>query len=162
MLSMPFKKILVPYDGSEFSNNALKVAIEVAENMNAQILILHVVPSLPISNKQYLKTTSEEDEVLTFSSLLKEKYQGISNKINSVIDEKVDELNKAKVAIKTELKIGTPANTILQYVEEHSIDLIIIGSKGASGISKITKGLGLGSVSREISEKASCPIMIIR
>ncbi|MDQ4073708.1 MAG: universal stress protein [Thermoproteota archaeon] len=162
MLSMPFKKILVPYDASEFSNNALKVAIEVAENMNAQILILHVVPSLPISNKQYLKTTSEEDEVLTFSSLLKEKYQGISNKINSVIDEKVDELNKAKVAIKTELKIGTPANTILQYVEEHSIDLIIIGSKGASGISKITKGLGLGSVSREISEKASCPIMIIR
>ncbi len=158
---MSFKKILVPYDASEFSNKALLVAIEVAENMKAQILILHVVPSLPISDKQYHKITSKEEE-LTFSSLIKERYQEISNKINRVIDEKVDEYNTSKIPIKTELKIGTPANTILQFVEENSIDLIIIGSKGASGISKLAKGLGLGSVSREVSEKASCPIMIIR
>ena len=50
-------------------------------------------------------------------------------------------------------------NEIVDYAAKNKVDLLIIGSNGLQGLAKIK---GLGSVSRKVSEKVSCPITIIR
>jgi nucleotide-binding universal stress UspA family protein len=55
---------------------------------------------------------------------------------------------------------GKPADKILEYAQKERIDLIVIDNIGAgSKLSKVI--LTLGSVSRTVSEKASCPVMIV-
>jgi nucleotide-binding universal stress UspA family protein len=56
--------------------------------------------------------------------------------------------------------IGKPINKILEYSDDIKADIDIIGSTGVTGISKFFKGLG--SVSRNVSEKVSCPVLIVR
>ena len=54
---------------------------------------------------------------------------------------------------------GSVSDEILKFAKDNNIDLIVIGSKGLSGLSRL---MSLGSISRKISELASCPVMIIR
>ncbi len=54
---------------------------------------------------------------------------------------------------------GSTANELLKSIKENRIDLVVIGSQGLSGLSRIK---ALGSVSRKISELADCPVMIVR
>lgn len=58
------------------------------------------------------------------------------------------------------ITIGSPIDKILEYTTNKKVDLIVIGSIGVTGISKFFKGLG--SVSRNVSEKVSCPVLIVR
>jgi nucleotide-binding universal stress UspA family protein len=60
---------------------------------------------------------------------------------------------------KTHVTHCSPTYKILQFAEKHNVDLISIGNASRSGISRI-KTLALGSVSRNVSERAQCPIMI--
>jgi nucleotide-binding universal stress UspA family protein len=60
--------------------------------------------------------------------------------------------------IRTKLLTGHISNTIIDFAAKEKVDLIVIGNVGRSGISKIKT---LGSVSRSVSEKAPCPVMII-
>ena len=56
--------------------------------------------------------------------------------------------------------LGKPVDKILEYATDKKVDLIIIGSISVTGISKFFKGWG--SVSRSVSEKVSCPVLIVR
>jgi nucleotide-binding universal stress UspA family protein len=53
---------------------------------------------------------------------------------------------------------GHPSDKILEFAEKHHIDLIVMGSTGLSGFSKLK---ALGSVARNVSERAKCPVMIM-
>ena len=55
---------------------------------------------------------------------------------------------------------GNPSNQVVDYADNNGVDLIVIGSKGLQGLSKAIKGLG--SVSRNVSERVCCPILIVR
>ena len=64
------------------------------------------------------------------------------------------------LSIKTAVEHGKPADKILEYASKEGMDLIIIGNVGAgTKLSKIIKNIG--SVSRTVSEKATCPVMIV-
>jgi nucleotide-binding universal stress UspA family protein len=56
------------------------------------------------------------------------------------------------------LSHGDPASQIIDIASERGISLIIIGSRGVSGI----KRLFTGSISDKVSKSASCPVMIVR
>ena len=53
---------------------------------------------------------------------------------------------------------GSPSDKILELAEDEKVDLIVVGNVGLSGISRVKT---LGSVSRSISERAKCPVMIV-
>jgi nucleotide-binding universal stress UspA family protein len=76
-----------------------------------------------------------------------------------VLYKKKEEIKKtAGLEISTKLLTGHISNTIIDFAAKEKVDLIIIGNVGRSGISKMKT---LGSVSRSVSEKAPCPVMII-
>jgi nucleotide-binding universal stress UspA family protein len=76
-----------------------------------------------------------------------------------VLEKKKEEIKKKTgLEIRTKLLTGHISNAIIDFAAKEKIDLIVIGNVGRSGISKIKT---LGSVSRSVSERAPCPVMII-
>jgi nucleotide-binding universal stress UspA family protein len=62
-----------------------------------------------------------------------------------------------EIDVSTHVLIGDPASKILEFADSQKVDLIIMGSVGLRGINRRT----LGSVSRRVSEMASCPVLIV-
>jgi len=76
-----------------------------------------------------------------------------------MLEKKKEDIKKISgLEIETRLLIGHISNTIIDFAAKENIDLIVIGNVGRSGISKLKT---LGSVSRSISERALCPVMIV-
>ena len=151
-----YKKILVPYDGSNYSKNALKHAIEFAKKFDSTLYLLTV-----IDEHEYIHglLLAELEDNYTVRDSVKKFVK------SEVIASKKSLAKLAKKCEKNEIMVhhhvmrGNPIEGIFDYEKANKIELIIMGSKGLSGISKL---MALGSVSRKISELAKCPVMIVR
>ncbi|MDQ3851261.1 MAG: universal stress protein [Thermoproteota archaeon] len=156
-----YKKILVPYDDSEPSNKALDHAVNIAKmSGNSEVILLYVIAEFPTYHFIERPARSiKTGEKITLSQFLKEVYELMEVSANDVLNKKKEEIKKTMgVEIRTKLLTGHISNTIIDFAAKEKVDLIVIGNVGRSGISKIKM---LGSVSRSVSEKAACPVMII-
>ncbi|CAN5856666.1 hypothetical protein BH23THE1_BH23THE1_26960 [soil metagenome] len=87
-------------------------------------------------------------------------YSEMEDDIKKVINEKINTFESTEgVKLEYTILYGNPANEIVDYAKKNKVDLLIMGSNGLQGLDKIK---GLGSVSRKVSERISCPITIIR
>ena len=155
-----FSRILVPYDGSEFSNKAVRWTIEHVKSLSkdVEIILLYVVPEIPLPPSYdygmkipYVKSTKE---------YRKEVFQQTRARASEMLNKMKNEFRHEGINnVKTRLSTGNATNQILMLALEEKADLIIIGSIGLSGTSKVK---ALGSVSRSISERARCPVLIVR
>jgi nucleotide-binding universal stress UspA family protein len=150
-----FKKILVPVDGSPFSESTFPYVIELAENTDKEVLLLHiceppVVPSYgsrPINEKwaRYRDEMWEEVEKLS------ETYM---DKITAHMKSKGIKVKSMVVKALT----GEVAKTILQVKRDENIDLTVIATQGRTGVNRLV----YGNVVNKIVEEGSKPIMLIR
>lgn len=159
---MAFKIILVPHDGSVMSDKALDKAVEIAKlTKGSQIIIIHVIPEIPTPIFSREIRSPETGEVITFSEYMISLYQKIESEMREKLEDKKKKYSlEDNMLIKTFITIGNPSDKILEYATDKKADLIVIGSIGVTGVSKFFKGLG--SVSRNVSEKVSCPVLIVR
>jgi len=156
-----YKKILVPYDDSEPANSAVEHAINIAKiSGGSEVFLLYVIAEFPSYHfierpARSIKTC----EKTSLSQYLKEIYELIMERANEMLEKKKEDIKKISgLEIETRLLIGHISNTIIDFAAKENIDLIVIGNVGRSGISKLKT---LGSVSRSISERALCPVMIV-
>ena len=160
------KKILVPYDGSKPSEKAVKQAVELANNFSgrSEIILLNVVQEVVLPPVMFetprfrSKITGNE---ITAAGLVKELCQQMKEAGIKMLNEKRQQISakmQNNVEVKTKVLIGYPSDRIIEYAREENVDLIIIGNVGLSGASKFR---ALGSVSRSVSERASCPVIIV-
>jgi nucleotide-binding universal stress UspA family protein len=137
-----FRKILVGYDGSEASERAVDVAIDLARCTDAQILVLAVArPPEPA-------TRVEVDAVLDNA---KEHFEEGFTKVR-------ERANAAAVDLETLIEVGHPAEHLIHQAELNHAELIIVGRKGTSLFEKLL----LGSVSERVIRFAHCPVMVIK
>lgn len=160
-----YKKILVPYDISKPADNALEHAIKLGkaspDETDVIIILLHVIPEIPIYPVLEHAIRSRKDSRLTaFKEHAQFVYSSMKNEITKILDEKKREYEQVAglKKFKTDVVQGRPVDKILEYAESKGIELIIMGSTGLSGISKL---IALGSVSREVLERSKCPVMIV-
>ena len=156
-----YKKILVPYDDSEPSNKALDHAAAIAKmSGGSEVILLYVIAEFPTYHFIERPARSiKTGEKITLSQYLKEVYELMEESANDVLDKKKEEIKKtAGLEIRTKLLTGHISNAIIDFAAKEKVDLIVIGNVGRSGISKLRT---LGSVSRSVSERAPCPVMII-
>lgn len=156
-----YKKILVPYDDSEPSNKALDHAAAIAKmSGGSEVILLYIIAEFPTYHFIERPARSiKTGEKITLSQYLKEVYELMEESANDVLDKKKEEIKKtAGLEIRTKLLTGHISNAIIDFAAKEKVDLIVIGNVGRSGISKIRT---LGSVSRSVSERAPCPVMII-
>jgi len=139
------KKILVPVDFSDASNDALKYTAELARCLNATIRLLHVhTPPISRHNPMSYLVNEQGNEV---------KHDSLE-KLTSLMNSLGDRYSKVKFELSVES--GAIAEVILSAAKE-DIDLIAMGTQGVSSFEKIL----LGTNTAEIIEKANCPVLAI-
>ncbi len=158
---MVFKTILVPYDGSAMSDKALDIAIEIAKLVKgSKIIIIHIIPEIPTPIFSKEIRSPKTGVRITFSEYMAFLYEQMESEIKEKLEEKKKKYSKSGLDIEIYITIGKPTDKILEYATDKKADSIVIGSIGVTGVSKFFKGLG--SVSRNVSEKVSCPVLIVR
>jgi nucleotide-binding universal stress UspA family protein len=157
-----YSKILVPYDGSEQANKALDHAVILAkaDPGRPQVVLLHVIEDFPNYHLVDRPAASiRTGKKITLSKYYAEVHSVMSESAKEALESKKGEIKKLHgYEIKTAISTGHAADNIRKYAEDKKVDLIVIGNVGRTGLSRLRT---LGSVSRAISEKAPCPVMII-
>lgn len=163
---------MVPYDSSGPADSAIEYALELAKSMTqsrriddgCQIILVHVVPEVlatPLLLERPVRT--KKGETITLSEYIKQLYEEMISHAKEMLEKKKKELEAKTdgkiIAVKEVALVGDSIpSKILELADKENVDLIIIGNVGLSGISKLKT---LGSVSRAISERASCPVLIV-
>jgi nucleotide-binding universal stress UspA family protein len=140
-----FTKILVSIDGSDPSTNAADYAISVANIYHSELIVLHVIPS----------------DVSLFGPSPPPHLDELKKEAQQYLDKVAQTARINNNAIQVESKIiASPSvvGGIVNFAENEGIDLIIIGTKGRSGIKKLL----LGSVASGVVTYAHCPVMIVK
>ena len=140
------EKILVPYDGSPLSQRALERAI--TKHPDDQITVLHVIDPM-------LAVYEAEAKGLPAASTW---YDRMTERADAICAEAIDRAGEHDCKITTVTENGRPARTILEYVGEHDIDHIVMGSHGREGVSRLI----LGSVAEGVMRQAPIPVTIVR
>lgn len=156
---MRSRKILVPYDGSRSSDKALNEAMRLAKSLDTEIVLLNVVqeialPPLMFESRMRSKITGEE---ITAAGMMKELCQQLKNTASKMLEERKSKL-QGGVSITTKVLVGLPIDGIIDYADREKVEMIVIGSVGLGGISRLK---ALGSVSRGVAERAKCPVLIV-
>ena len=146
---MIFKNILVPYDGSKYSTHAFKVALDIAQKYDSKITILACLLKPTYRGVWYYDSRYTK-------AILKKEEKVAKQNITKLVDDVKKKIDKSiNVKIIPTVSI---TDKIVTFVKTNKIDLIVMGSHGRTGFDKLL----LGSVANGVSQKAKCPILIIK
>jgi nucleotide-binding universal stress UspA family protein len=154
-INLQIKKILVPHDGSEMSDRALKYAIYLSKLSTAELLILNVIDQpnnlIPASAIVFSSPRDKLDEI-------KNNLQRTSKEYSNQILEKAMELTKQEEVINTSYMIrsGKPVDEIVAVSEERNIDLIVMASSRIASKIRI-----LGSNAKGVLDSIRKPVLVI-
>jgi nucleotide-binding universal stress UspA family protein len=142
------KKILVPNDGSIYAEKATKFAVDLALKYDASITLLCVVEVIPES--PFAKAAAP----LIYRQVIKNAYK----KAEACLRSTKEMALKLNVSIDHKTVEGDAAEEILIEAKNGGYDLIVMGTRGASGV----KRWFIGSVTARIINHAQCPVLIVR
>lgn len=148
-----YKKILMPHDGSEVADRAFEHAIAIAKAFDAKLILLTVItenlsPTFGISSITPQAMKGMISELIAFAK--KEAHDKLERKVAQGTKEGVD--------ISHVVAMGNASETIIDMAKKENVDLIVMGSRGLTGMKKIRV---LGSVTRNVSEHVTCPVLIV-
>lgn len=151
---MAIRKILVAVDGSKPSVDASVQAIDISKRLNAEMTALYVVS--PDIRYNYVEDTITPrlpralKDVMMIAMQTGEKH----------LDKVKQKAREKDVRVKTDVIIGISSvvKEIVEYAEKNKIDMIVIGSRGLSGIKKML----LGSVANGVVTYAHCPVLVAK
>lgn len=139
------KKIIVPVDFSEYSENALKTAAFIAKKKDAEILVIHM---LELSNALLTQSQNYSQQEALFYLKLTEK------RFNDFLDKDYLKGIKTTPLVK-HYKIFSELNTI---AEKEDANLIVMGSHGATGLKEIF----VGSNTEKVVRSSSVPVLVVK
>lgn len=135
-----YENILIPTDKSDGSELAIERGLELAETYGATAHALYVVEPVytaDYSAERILDALEDEGEQATAAVAAKGDERG--------------------VPVKTEVRRGTPHSQILEYADEHDIDLIVLGTHGRTGLDRYL----LGSVTEKVVRLSDVPVLTV-
>ena len=139
-----FKKILLAYDGSPGAERALAVGIELAKLHGADLVALAVQERLP----RFSGTIDEVQEEKEFAN----------QQYSRLLDGAQAQARAAGVQLRTLMRPGHPAQTIVEVAGEGRFDVILVGHSGLSGV----WAAFLGTTAEKVSRHAPCSVLIVR
>ena len=147
-LIMLFQNILVPWDGSKYSDHAFKVALDMAKKYDSKISVIHCIEDGNYSGPWYADSM--------YSNAIIKKQKTIA-KVE--INRLVIQAKNAKIPIFSDILIAnSTVQQLVTYAKLKKIDLVVMGSHGRTGWSKML----LGSVTNGISQQIHCPVLIVK
>ena len=159
-MALEFKRILCPVDLSEFSLEALRLAVKIAESSKAILDILHVIHN-PF-DEIYLTSVTQTDPALLDAYAAEPQ---IRAKILHATEEHSEVLLKQfchdevqDLPVRYHIRKGDPFEEIIDATEDLLTDLIVLATHGRTGI----KRLVIGNVAEKIVRHASCPVLTVK
>ena len=142
-----FSRIAVAIDGSPNSEEALEAAVDLAQRYGSELTVLTVAPLVPVympSGNSYMAAPITQSD---------------TGRYHALVDAAVKRAHGAGVATVTGVcQEGVVVDEILAFLETHSMDLVVVGSRGLSA----TKRLLIGSISSALVTHAPCPVLVVR
>ncbi|NTU58855.1 MAG: universal stress protein [Chlorobiaceae bacterium] len=138
------KSILCPIDFSEASTNAYRYACEFARSMGSSIMLLNVIEPRPMAADMTLNYIPLEED--------------LANAATADLEPLVNEAKAKGISVHSDVIIGIPADLILQQAVDSDASLIIMGSHGKTGLSRLL----MGSVAEAVVRKAKIPVLIVK
>jgi len=143
-----FKKILFCTDFSENSHSAFTYALNLAKNYESKLFILHVTEAYHPETVSSTYLAQERMEELRIS-----KKKELDKELKSHYLRKLKEFKNYEVLF----KLGNPFVEILQVAKLESIDLIVMGTHGTTGLDYVL----FGSTADKVVKKSPCPVLTI-
>ncbi|NNL32597.1 MAG: universal stress protein [Flavobacteriaceae bacterium] len=140
------KKILVPTDFSEQAENALHVAAQLAKKHDAEIFLLHLL-EIPLHQVDALSTHSDLPEAMFFMKLAHKRFEDVMAK---------DYLKD--VTVHETVEFQQSFTSLIDVCKAKNIDLIVMGSHGASGF----KEMFIGSNAEKVVRTSDIPVLVIK
>jgi nucleotide-binding universal stress UspA family protein len=153
---MKFDKIMVAIDGSKESMHAANCAIGVAKRYNATLVVLTVLPQ-ELRYDYEIDRVDPEIPMTPVRGIVELSRMEIEDKWFTVI-KKNALVSNVRVETEVVMEAKSVVSDIIEYSEKQGIDLIVIGTKGKTGLRRLL----LGSVSQGVLAYAHCPVLLVR
>lgn len=134
-----FKQIVVPIDFSDCSLEAVEYGVQIAKNFDASLTLLHSLEPLSYGID------------LTFGHAAEQNHHRVASQLKLVADR----IQSRGVSVRTVIRGGLPADSILEFIDSSDCDLVVMGTHGRRGLSHLVKG----SVAEAVLRRASCPVL---
>ena len=138
---LPFKTILFATDFSPASTVAFNVAAALARDYRARVIAVHVIEPVRVGFSEYGSYIGPEEE------------KGHAMEMLSAIVAP-----SPRVMLERRLLEGDPAEMIAEAAADANADLIVMGTHGRTGLTRLV----MGSVAEEVLRHAPCPVLTIR
>lgn len=146
------KTILVPIDFSDQAINAAKMAGEIARRTNAKIVLAHVIEA---SRNFSLNTMGQLEET-------KGEEFFFINKLVEIQKEQLNTLSHQSflggLTVENVIQMGSPYEGISRVIAEYKADLLVMGTKGSSGMEEVL----IGSNTEKVVRYAKCPVITVK
>ena len=147
------RKILVAYDGSAQSKEALDWAIDLSLMTKAQVMVVKVIEMMS------LREMTDLYEGGAHADLLVAKIEELQKADQKLLEEAIAAVGQRKgVAITTALLHGNVAAAIIEFSKENDVDLIVVGTKGHG----VLEDLLMGSVTRNLVSLSRIPVLVVK
>jgi nucleotide-binding universal stress UspA family protein len=142
--SINLRRVLVPYDFSDYSELALNYALSFAQEYQAELHLLHVLPPHSVN----------EPEIAWYPNQSESAYHNAARRLQGAVPSEAHLWCQVKHAVSE----GQPYREILNYAERNAIDLISLGAHGAGFGMRTLFGSNVDRVLRQ----APCPVLVAR
>ena len=157
-----YQRILVGVDNSPMRQAVFERALSLAKENQASLLLLHVLSSEEEDSPLPIPTHTEEIDWAHGSEIdlgkWREQWQKFERECLEKLQALAVEAKKAGVMVEVKQVAGGPGRTICHLAQTWNADLIVIGDRGHSGLSKLV----LGSVNNYVLHHASCSVLTIK
>ncbi|HET9491076.1 MAG TPA: universal stress protein [Methylomirabilota bacterium] len=143
----PYRRILVPTDFSSVSEQAWRVARELARTTGAELVLLHVLVEAPLYSESPVS-----------GPRLREVYESAREWATKKLEQWAAEARAAGLVVRVEARAGVPYQDILTMARSAGIDVIVLGTRGRGGVERAL----LGSVADRVIRLAPCPVLSVR
>jgi nucleotide-binding universal stress UspA family protein len=142
---LPIRTILHPTDFSDYSQCAFRLAASLATDCGARLIVLHVLDRPVLSYPGVMTPPPPPPLSAAERETLREQLRRTMP-------------SSAGVTVEHLLEEGDPATAILQIAQERGCDLIVIGTHGRTGLSRLL----MGSVAEQVVRRAACPVLTVK
>jgi nucleotide-binding universal stress UspA family protein len=143
------KKIAFCTDFSENSNQAFDLALDLAQKYKAKLILVHVVPPLVFPSPVMEDFISEQANLQFYE----DASQQAMEQIESTYLSKMSDVQDAFIRVLS----GHPASEILNFIDQETIDLVVMGTQGYTGLAHFF----LGSTAEKVVRRANCSVLTV-
>jgi nucleotide-binding universal stress UspA family protein len=145
------QKIMVAYDFSDYSKAALEFAVELADELKSNLMIVTVINQREVDA---LRRAEMEGSGVSVDQFIRDNKKDRMNRINDILEE----LSTKQLSIEIKIKIGVPFRELIQAVKDSGVDLVVMGRKGRSNLA----GILFGTTAEKMFRHCPAPLLSLR